>query len=232
MNADGSGQTKLADGVAPNWSSQPHSQRAQNSTLTVNAVSQNDGQVLHIYTKILSAADGTVLKRGFTPMNFTGNVGTTYAISVANYLARDFNHWENNNNNTDRTRKIDLSSAGSVAVTAFYDTSSSKSGYTQLTYHASSEKPALTVNAVFLGGSSGGNNNEPLHMWTIIKLHHMSGPAAGSNDNNNKKNATYTVAASDYGNKVFDHWEDGSTHRMRTLDISKDTTITAYYKIG
>jgi Tol biopolymer transport system component len=223
MNADGAGQpTSLKMGYGVDWGradAPPIS--SQHSTLTVNAVSQNDGQILHMPAKILST-DGTVLKSGFTPMNFTGNIGKTYTISVANYLARDFNHWENNS--TDITRTIDLSSSGTSVITAFYDTSFSKSGYTPLTYSSNATgKPALTVNATSLGSS---DDNNSLHMWTIIKLEDMNRVAA------NNSSATYVVAASNYGDKVFDHWNDGSTDRIRTLGISKDTTIIAYYRTG
>jgi hypothetical protein len=111
VNLDGTGDIRIIDGfnaalrasvdprnplpsilTSPDWGVQPHSTTHQNSsTLIVNALSQNDAQVLHVYTKILST-NGTVLERGFTPMKFTGNVGTAYTVSVANYLARDFNH--------------------------------------------------------------------------------------------------------------------------------------------
>jgi hypothetical protein len=44
---------------------------------------------------------------------------------------------------------------------------------------------------------------------------------------------TYVVQALDYINgavmDVFDHWEDGSTLPVRRLDLSADTTFTAYY---
>jgi hypothetical protein len=61
-------------------------------------------------------------------------------------------------------------------------------------------------------------------MWTIIKLEDMNRVAA------NNSSATHTVAASNYGDKVFDHWNDGNTDRIRTLTIFKDATITALYR--
>jgi hypothetical protein len=47
-----------------------------------------------------------------------------------------------------------------------------------------------------------------------------------------KSNAAYTVTVSDYQDKVFDHWDNGSTNRSRTVSLSADTTITAYYRTG
>ncbi|MGI0021198.1 MAG: spherulation-specific family 4 protein, partial [Nitrososphaera sp.] len=42
--------------------------------------------------------------------------------------------------------------------------------------------------------------------------------------------ATYSVAVSDYGSIFFDHWENGSTARTRTLTLNADTAITAHYR--
>ena len=41
---------------------------------------------------------------------------------------------------------------------------------------------------------------------------------------------TYSATVSDYGNMVFDHWENGSTSRTRTLTLNADTTITAHFR--
>jgi hypothetical protein len=58
-------------------------------------------------------------------------------------------------------------------------------------------------------------------MWTIIDP--QSGDASGT---------TYKLYASNYKDRVFNHWEDGSTNRVRTLSIGEGATITAYYKTG
>lgn len=42
--------------------------------------------------------------------------------------------------------------------------------------------------------------------------------------------AQYAVTVQDYGGLVFDHWEDGSTDRTRTVsNLVSDATLTAYY---
>jgi hypothetical protein len=41
---------------------------------------------------------------------------------------------------------------------------------------------------------------------------------------------TYTVTAYDYGSYTFDHWSDGSTSRLLTFSLSKNTALTAYYR--
>lgn len=45
-----------------------------------------------------------------------------------------------------------------------------------------------------------------------------------------KSGTAYTVTVSDYQDKVFDHWEDGSTSRTRTVTLTADATITAHYR--
>jgi spherulation-specific family 4 protein len=40
---------------------------------------------------------------------------------------------------------------------------------------------------------------------------------------------SYKLTVYDYGNYAFDHWGNGSTSRTRTINISEDATIPAYY---
>lgn len=64
------------------------------------------------------------------------------------------------------------------------------------------------------------DGNEILRMWTIID------PQSSDADS-----STYRVYATNgYQNLTFDHWEDGSTNRVRTLSMEEAATITAYYK--
>ena len=41
---------------------------------------------------------------------------------------------------------------------------------------------------------------------------------------------TYTVTVQDYGSVVFDHWDNGSTSRSRTVTLNSDATLAAYYR--
>lgn len=45
-----------------------------------------------------------------------------------------------------------------------------------------------------------------------------------------KAGVAYSATVSDYGSMVFDHWENGSTSRTRTLTLDGDKTITAYFR--
>lgn len=41
---------------------------------------------------------------------------------------------------------------------------------------------------------------------------------------------SYTISIRDYGNATFDHWDDGSASRVRTLTLDDNTITTAYYR--
>ena len=43
--------------------------------------------------------------------------------------------------------------------------------------------------------------------------------------------SSYTVTVADFGNREFDHWDNDSTNRARTVTLDGDTTITAHYEI-
>jgi hypothetical protein len=100
-----------------------------------------------------------------------------------------------------------------MLITATYDTGDSLRGFTSLTYTGTAEQPDLTVNAVTVHG------NKTLHMWTVIDP-----------QSTDPLTTTYKVYASNYKDLVFDHWNDGNADRIRTLTISENTTLTAYYK--
>lgn len=153
--------------------------------------------------------DGALVKSGFTPFEFTGNSGVSYKVSVADYDGRIFQHWEAAS--TARARTITLTS--DTTLTASFDIGDSIRGFTSLTYTGTEEQPDLTLNAL----SNDGSKN--LHMWAIIDP-----------QSSDESGTSYKVYASNYKDRVFDHWEDGSTSRIRTLTIDEGTTITAYYK--
>lgn len=42
---------------------------------------------------------------------------------------------------------------------------------------------------------------------------------------------TYKVSVANFGSRVLDRWDDGSTNRDRTITLSEDTTLTASYSL-
>lgn len=155
--------------------------------------------------------DGTLVKSGFTPLTFVGNAGV-YKVRVADYDGKIFQYWQGTGT---PSRSNNIARTSDTTLTAVYDTGDALRGFTSLTYTGTAEQPDLTVNAVSLDGS------RTLHMWTIIDP--QSTDANGT---------TYKVYASNYKDRVFDHWEDGSTDRVRTLTTEEAITITVYYQTG
>jgi hypothetical protein len=41
---------------------------------------------------------------------------------------------------------------------------------------------------------------------------------------------SYTISISEYGNFVFDHWDDGNSNNFRTIQPTSDVTLVAYYR--
>jgi hypothetical protein len=181
----------------------------QEHTLAVKTTGLGSSAISGMWT-VIRAGDGTVVKTGYTPLAFTGPAGE-YRIKVSNYDGRIFSSWEDGS--TNRERKITLSA--DATITARYDPGNSLRGYTGLTFTGTQEQPDLAVKAVKTGG------NQELRIWTIIDP--QTTDASGT---------TYKVFVHSYKDRVFDHWEDGSTSRIRILTIDENTAITAYYKTG
>lgn len=178
------------------------------ATLTVDSVDLS-GEPVNVWA-VVRSADGAVLKTGFTPLDFTGifgfTLGNTLKVSVANYDGKVFDHWQDKS--IDQTRSVVLT--GDTTLTAVYDTGDSLRGYSPLTYAGT--EADLSVNATSAGG-------EELNMWMVIDP-----------QSTNASGTTYKVYATDsYQSFVFDHWDDGSTDRIRTLTIREDTEIVAFY---
>ena len=75
-------------------------------------------------------------------------------------------------------------------------------------------------------------DGKPLNMWIVIQSN-GSTIATGFTPMTFEGNtgSVYSVVARDYlgGSVFFDHWENGSKDRTRTLTLNSDTTFTAYY---
>lgn len=206
-NSDGSGTPILlaSDGNTPDWGP-----KANQSILTINSADLSGKPLKGMWT-VIRLADGTIAKTGFTPLTFTADSGSNYKVSVANYDSKVFARWEDGT--TSKTRIVNLSA--DTTITASYDVEDILMGFTSLTYTGTEEQPDLTVNAVSAEGG------KALHMWTIIDPQESS-DASGM---------TYKVYASNYQDRVFEKWEDGSESRTRTLTIQQDTLLTAYYRL-
>jgi len=180
--------------------------------LTVRSVDLSGSTITGLYTTIRSSS-GTTLRTGYTPLTYTGTSGATYSVTISDYDDSIFDHW--NNGSTARTRTITLSQA--TTITAYFETSTTAVA-----------NPVLTVRSVDLSG------NTITGMYTTIKSSSGSTLKTGFTPTTYIGNggSSYSITVSDYGGRTFDHWENGATSRTRTMTLSKDTTITAYFKTG
>lgn len=184
----------------------------QKHTLTVNSEDLSGNLIKGVWTTIRTS-DGVLVNAGYTPFTFTGDSGAKYKVTLANYDGRVFSSWKDDVANTSNSRIISLVSDTELIAT--FDLGDSLRGFTSITYAGTTEQADLTVNAHSLDG------NRTLNMWFIIDPQ--------STDANGM---TYRVYASNYKDRVFDHWEDSSTDRIRTLTATEAKTITAYYQTG
>lgn len=181
----------------------------ENADLQIKSIDLSGNAITGMWTTIRSIPDGKVIQAGFTPMTFTGIAGFSYQITVSNYDGRIFSNWENGSGGN--SRQVNL--VTNTTITAAYDVGDSMRGFSSLTFTGTAEQPDLTVNALTIDGS------RSLHMWTIIDPQ-SNGPSG----------TTYKILVHSYKDRQFDHWEDGSTSRIRNLTTGENTAITAYYR--
>jgi hypothetical protein len=174
------------------------------NTLTVNGVAL-DGRSLNMWIVIQS--NGATVKSGFTPLIFEGVTGNTYTIMASDYDAGGiyFDHW--GNGSARKIRSVTLN--GDTWFDAYY----------RITFNLTIKSTDLSGNTI--SGyyatiqSSGGATVKT--GFTPLTLPCNSG-------------TTYSITPSDYGSITFDHWENGSTARTRTVALNSERTVTVYYK--
>ena len=85
---------------------------------------------------------------------------------------------------------------------------------------------SLTINTQYSGGQS------LIGMWTTLAQNGQTIATGFSPAQFNLSSGQqYSVAVSNYGSTVFDHWADnGSTNPVRTVSITQATALTAIYR--
>jgi glucose/arabinose dehydrogenase len=149
-----------------------------------------------------------------TPYSFTGVVGMTRTLQAPATQTLDgqtyqFQSWSDGGT---ATHSIGTPAA-STTYTANYALASPSGGYDLTVRSVDLSGSALTgyYTVIQSGGSAVQTGYTPL----------AYGGSAGG---------TYSVTVHDYSSVVFDHWDNGSTSRTRTLTLNSDTMITAYYR--
>lgn len=95
--------------------------------------------------------------------------------------------------------------------------------------YAFGSRPSSTVSLSLQAQDLSGHDLSGLAV-IVVQNHQTIGNEYFPYQFNLNNSQTYTVTAYDYGSYTFDHWSDGSTSRVMTFSLSKDTTLTAYYR--
>lgn len=176
------------------------------ATLTIKSFDVGNNKILNGMFTAVVPINSSTMQTGFTNSTSTGYLGSAYKVTASDYLGIVFDHWEDGT--TSRSRTVILNE-NSKELRAYYRTTDPLMALTPATY-VTKDGLDLTVNAALLGA-----DGTSLDMWAVVQSY-------GS--------GKYEMIVRDYGNYVFDHWENGSTDRTRTLTIDEPMTITAYYR--
>jgi hypothetical protein len=173
------------------------------ATLTVNSVDLDGKTITSLWTVVKK--DNTIVKTGYTPLTYTALVGSTYEVSVTNYQSYVFDHWDSGSKSSTRQLTVNAD----TTLTAYYTT-----GPTEVT---------LTIKTADLDGST------ITGLWTVIS---GAGSATGFSplSYTATTGAQYTITMDEWQNYEFDHWDNGSTNKSRTIVPNSNTILTAYYK--
>jgi glucose/arabinose dehydrogenase/chitodextrinase len=148
-----------------------------------------------------------------TPYSFVGVVGISRTLEApsSQNLSGTIYNYESWSDGGSRIRTI-ATPAADTTFTADYS-----SGGT-------APERSLTVHGIDFAGNV-------LNMYTTVSLD-GSVIATGFTPFTftGTEGVTYTVGVQDYGGATFDHWENGSIVRERSLTLNIDTEITAFYR--
>ena len=174
------------------------------SILTIKTVDSAGNPLSGYYTTLLR--EGSQAQSAFSPAQFSLAAGQTYQVSVSDYGDYAFSRWDDGS--TSRTKTVSINSP--TTLTAHYST-------------ASSEVELVVRTAGLYGSPISG-------LWTVID--DSGSTTTGFSPVKYKAQAgnRYIVTVGDYRNYVFDHWENGSKDRTRSVTPYDDKVITAFYR--
>lgn len=172
-------------------------------TLTIQSEDLGGDSITGLWT-VVKKGDATVIT-GYTPLTYTAEAGSTYEVSVSDYGDYEFDHWQGGGASS--TRQVTLS--GDTTLTAVYGTGD--------------EQVTLTIRSVALDGSA------ITGLWTVVS---GAGSTTGFTPLSYTADAgsQYTVTMGEWQNYKFDHWDNGSTSKSRTVTPNSNIMLTAYYR--
>lgn len=205
---------------------------AVRAPVMLQTVDQTGAPLPNVYGIVTSEEEGGAVKVGNTPMTFMAVAGRPYLVTPTSHEIfatgrYDFDHWEDGSTNIFRTVAVppdgNGSSVSAQTVTAYYRWRAASP--TTVSVSAADISTGNPV-AVHMDISPSGGTVVPGYLPRTFSLY---------------SDTTYTLTPHDYGNYVFDHWEDGSTERVRTFvppppvaagegGSPASSSLVAYYK--
>jgi spherulation-specific family 4 protein/chitobiase/beta-hexosaminidase-like protein/Big-like domain-containing protein len=180
--------------------------------LNVNTADLAGLPIEDIYVTI--SEGNAFLFAGNTPVSYSATSGTTYTVGtsleeILQGVSYTFDHWENGS--TSRTRNVTPTSS-TTDVTAFYKANTA--GWA-----------TVTVNSAHLSG-------QPLSGISVTITPSIRNIASGDTPlaYTLASDTSYTLTPQDYGSYVFDHWENGSTARIRSFTPTDPMNLVAYFR--
>lgn len=89
---------------------------AETAELTVRSEDLSGDTITGMYT-VVEDSEGNVLEEGYTPLTFEGEVGSTYTVNVADFRDREFDHWDDDSDDRERTVTLEED----TTITAHYE---------------------------------------------------------------------------------------------------------------
>lgn len=179
----------------------------QGLTLTVNAVGP-DGSVRHMWANVQQGS--TSVQAGYTPLNYSGNAGATYDVSVSDYQDLVFDRWDNGS--TSRTRQVTLSSA--TTLTAYFKLSPQSSELDHFTITRIGNQTAGNEFTFAVTAVDGLGRVKTGYAGTVtISTNNIASPTGQAN----VMPSAYTFTTADAGQHVFS---------AKMYNAKNDVTIT------
>jgi hypothetical protein len=201
-------------------------------TLEVHSADLEGNALAGHYATITESSKNATLHAGYTPVNFTGYQGTSYTVSIRDYGNSTFDHWDEGS--ASRVRTLTLND--NTAITAHYRTVGATTDVppsTTTTIPAPAPAPPspttthdLAISSSDLGGNFlAGNYVAIAESLSGMIVHTGYTPLNFTGISG----TSYVVTPQDDENAVFDHWEDQSRDRIRTIVLDADASIVAHY---
>ncbi|MGI0018898.1 MAG: spherulation-specific family 4 protein [Nitrososphaera sp.] len=168
-----------------------------------------DGTEIRGLWSVITPSNETAIG-GLTPLTHVGAPGRTYAVEAQDRDIYAFDHW--GDGSTNRTRTVTHDS--DATLSAYYATT----------------LVALKINFASLSGEGLGGMDATVTAMDNSTTSQQR--ATGANMTFAGRFASvYTIKVSDLAGYAFDHWENGSTSRIRNVMLfSDDLEVTAYYR--